>query len=159
MPSQNIPIITIHTAEQLRTAVEAFLDQSEACFALVIDRGGAILSECGAIPPATDPTIVSALAAGSFAAIRELALRVGEVEFKALHQEGCHAHILMSAIDDDAVLVTVFGAQTTLGLVRFYSARTVKTLAELLAETRNNQREAPIFSQADLAGAGTIFHR
>lgn len=156
---QSMPILTIQSAGQLLDALDEYLEKSEAGYALVIDRGGSILSQHGAIPPDTDTQIVAALAAGSFAAIRELALRVGEVEFKALHQEGKQAHIVMSAIDDDAVLVTVFGPQTTLGLVRFYSARTVISLAKILEDTRNNQCEAPIFSESDLPTAGNVFLR
>ena len=156
---QAMPILTLQSATQLVDALEDYLDKSEAGYALVIDRGGAILSQHGIIPENTDTQIVAALAAGSFAAVRELALRVGEVEFKALHQEGQQAHILMSSIDDDDVLVTVFGPQTTLGLVRFYSARVVKVLAKVLEETRNNQCETPIFSQTDLPTAGNMFLR
>ncbi|MDQ3313973.1 MAG: hypothetical protein M3505_04985 [Verrucomicrobiota bacterium] len=35
-----------------------------------------------------DVTIIAALAAGSFAATKELARRIGEVEFNALYQQG-----------------------------------------------------------------------
>lgn len=159
MPAPNIPIITIHAAEQLRSVLEDFLDKSEASFALVIDRGGAILSECGTVPPTTDPTIVSALAAGSFAATKELALRVGETEFSMLHQQGRHAHVLMCAIDEDAVLLTVFTEKTTVGLVRFYSKHTVKQVADVLLELRSTQYTAPIFSEEELAQATEMFRR
>jgi predicted regulator of Ras-like GTPase activity (Roadblock/LC7/MglB family) len=131
-----MPILTIAAAERLLKALEDYLENSEASFALIIDRGGAVLSQHGQIPPAMDPTIFSALAAGSFAATRELALRVGEREFSALHQQGKQSHIFMSSINNDAVLVTVFGTRTTLGLVRFYSASTVKHIAAILEQAR-----------------------
>src|SRR5476649_2168690 len=117
-----MPILTIQAAESLLKALEDFLDKSEASFALIIERGGSILSQNGEIPDTIDPTILSALAAGSFAAIREVALRVGETEFSAVHQQGRQSHIIMSAVNEDAMLMTVFGPQTTLGLVRCYSA-------------------------------------
>ena len=127
-----MPILTIESAEKLLKALEDFLDKSEASFALIIERGGSILSQYGKIPDTTDPTILSALAAGSFAATREVALRVGETEFSALHQQGRQSHVLMSAINDDAMLMTVFGPKTTLGLVRFYSVGAVKQIAAVL---------------------------
>ena len=131
-----MPILTIRAAENLLKVLEDFLDKSEASFALVIERGGSILSQHGEIPDTVDATILSALAAGSFAAIREVALRVGETEFSALHQQGRQSHILMSAINEDAMLMTVFGPKTTLGLVRFYSAGAVKQVAAVLEQAR-----------------------
>jgi predicted regulator of Ras-like GTPase activity (Roadblock/LC7/MglB family) len=131
-----MPILTIQAAGSLLKALEDFLEKSEASFALIIERGGSILSQHGEIPDTIDPTILSALAAGSFAATRELALRVGETEFSALHQQGRQSHILMSAINDEAVLMTIFGPKTTLGLVRFYSAGAVKQIAAVLEQAR-----------------------
>jgi predicted regulator of Ras-like GTPase activity (Roadblock/LC7/MglB family) len=132
-----MPILTIQAAGNLLKALEDFLEKSEASFALIIERGGSILSQHGDIPDSTDPTILSALAAGSFAATREVARRVGETEFSALHQQGRQSHILMSAINDDAMLMTVFGPKTTLGLVRFYSAGAVKQIAAVLEQARS----------------------
>ena len=138
-----MPILTIEAAERLLDTLQDFLDNSEASFALIIERGGAILGQHGDIPSSIDPTIVAALAAGSFAATRELALRVGETEFTALHQQGKDCQIFMSAVNEDAVLVTVFGSQTTLGLVRFYSVRAVKRIATILDHARG-QAQLPI---------------
>ena len=132
-----MPILTIQAAGNLLKALEDFLEKSEASFALIIERGGSILSQHGDIPDSTDPTILSALAAGSFAATREVARRVGETEFSALHQQGRQSHILMSAINDEAMLMSVFGPKTTLGLVRFYSAGAVKQIAAILEQARS----------------------
>ena len=129
-----MPILTVEAAEGLLKALDEYLENSEASFALVIDRGGAILTQHGQIPPSTDPTVFAALAAGSFAATRELALRIGETEFSALHQQGKHSHILITSINDDAVLVSVFGPKTTLGLVRFYAVGTAKRIAVVLEQ-------------------------
>ena len=127
-----MPILTVEAAEGLLKTLEDFLEQSEASFALIIDRGGAILGHHGQIPPSTDPTVFTALAAGSFAATRELALRVGETEFSALYQQGRQSHILITSVNEDSALVTVFGPKTTLGLVRFYSVGVAKRIAVLL---------------------------
>ena len=139
----SMPILTIEAAESLLSVLEDFLDSSEASYTLIIERGGAILGQHGEIPSFVDPTIVAALAAGSFAATRELALRVGESEFSALHQQGKERQIFMSAINEDAILVTVFGPRTTLGLVRFYSVRAVKRIASIL-DSASEQSHIPI---------------
>jgi predicted regulator of Ras-like GTPase activity (Roadblock/LC7/MglB family) len=145
-----MPILTFEAAGNLARVLENFLEHSEASFSLIIDRGGAVLGEHGQIPSSIDPTILAALAAGSFAATRELALRIGESEFSALHQQGKQSQILMSAINDDAVLVTVFGPKTTLGLVRFYSASAVKQIAAVL-ERACRESQIPIDLGSELA--------
>ena len=148
---QSTPILTVQSANALLDVLEDFLDKSEANFAMVIERGGAVLSQCGAIPEATDTSIVAALAAGSFAATKELALRIGEQEFTALHQQGEGSQLFMIAISEDAVLVTVFGNQTTLGLVRFYSGRAVKQIGTVLDEARNHHHVPAAFTTRDVA--------
>ena len=156
---QSIPILDIGSTGQLMAALEDFLDKSEATFAMVIDRGGAVLTQHGTLPDNTDSTILAALAAGSFAATKELAMRIGEPELTALHQQGARSQILMSAVDEDSVLVTIFGTQTTQGLVRFYSASAIKHVNEILRETRANQQNLPVFSESDLPSATPIFDR
>lgn len=152
------PILTIETAENLIKALEDFLEHSEASFALIIDRGGAVLSQHGQIPPAMDTTIFSALAAGSYAATRELALRVGETEFSALHQQGKRSQILISSINDNAVLASVFGPKTTLGLVRFYSASAVKRIATLLEKASRDSRIPIEIGREITDGLQEVFH-
>jgi predicted regulator of Ras-like GTPase activity (Roadblock/LC7/MglB family) len=110
-----------------------------------------VLSQCGTIPADADTAVVAALAAGSFAATKELALRIGEQEFSALHQQGENAQLFMVAVCEDAVLVTVFGNQTTLGLVRFYSGRAVKQIATVLDEARSHHYVPPLFTTRDVA--------
>lgn len=153
---QSTPILTVQTANRLLDVLEDYLDKTEANYTMVIERGGSILSELGTIPESPDMTIVAALAAGSFAATKELALRIGEREFTSLHQQGENYQIFMCYVSEYAVLITVFGNQTTLGLVRFYSARTVKQIAQVLEES-THQYAAPVFTTRDLGAAGLAF--
>jgi predicted regulator of Ras-like GTPase activity (Roadblock/LC7/MglB family) len=155
---QALAILTVESAERLLKALEEYLDHSEASYALIIDRGGAILSQLGAIPPSVDPTTLSALAAGGFAATRELALRVGEHEFSALHQQGKHSQILICSIQEEAMLLTVFGPKTTLGLVRFYSARAVKQIAAILDRARGESRIPIDLGHEVASGLQDVFH-
>ena len=79
-----------------------------------------MISQCGD-HEVMDVTIIAALAAGSFAATKELARRIGEVEFQQLYHQGSGSHIFMNSVDDDTIMITVFGKETTVGLVRYYS--------------------------------------
>jgi predicted regulator of Ras-like GTPase activity (Roadblock/LC7/MglB family) len=144
-------------AQRLQSLLADFLDKTQATFSLVIDRGGSILCQHGNLDESIDCTILAALAAGSFAATKELAARLGEPEFNTLHHQGKTANILVNTVDDDAVLMTVFGPETTVGLVKFYSVGTVTCLAELLKEARSSPDSQVAISRQDITGVGNIF--
>ena len=52
----------------------------------------------------------------------------------ALYQQGRQSHILISSVNEDSALVSVFGPKTTLGLVRFYSTSAAKRIAAVLEQ-------------------------
>lgn len=126
-----IPCLTIQDVATLDGVLAEFLAKSEAELTVVIDRGGNVISQYGDMT-VMDVTIIAALAAGSFAATKELARRIGEVEFNALYHQGNGNHIFMNSVDDETIMITVFGRRTTVGLVRFYSSGTAQNMALLL---------------------------
>jgi predicted regulator of Ras-like GTPase activity (Roadblock/LC7/MglB family) len=136
-----IPVLTIEDVAAVDGVLEDFLRKTESDLTVVIDRGGNVISQFGDMD-VTDVTVVAALAAGSFAATRELARRIGELEFNALYHQGNGTHIFMNSVDEDTIMITVFGRRTTVGLVRFYSAAAAQRLAEILKSLR--QRTAAI---------------
>ena len=126
-----IPVLTIEDVATLDGVLGEFLKKAEAELTVVIDRGGNGISQFGDMT-VMDVTIIAALAAGSFAATRELARRIGEVEFNALYHQGNGSHMFMNSVDDDTIMITVFGSRTTVGLVRFYSTTTAQNIATIL---------------------------
>jgi len=42
----------------------------------------------------------------------------------------------MNSVDDDTIMITVFGAHTTVGLVRFHSAAAAQNVAQTLKSLR-----------------------
>src|SRR5918912_3771056 len=127
----SIPVLTIEDVATLDNVLADFLRKAEAELTVVIDRGGNVISQYGDMT-VMDVTIIAALAAGSFAATRELARRIGEVEFNALYHQGNGSHIFMNSVDDETIMITVFGPRTTVGLVRFYSTAASQQIAEVL---------------------------
>src|SRR6202166_839551 len=102
-----IPVLTINDVAALDGVLGDFLKKAEADMTVVIDRGGNVISQYGDVD-VMDVTIIAALAAGSFAATRELAKRIGETEFNALYHQGNSSHMFMNSIDDDTIMITVF---------------------------------------------------
>ena len=104
-----IPCLTIEDVATLDGVLAEFLKKAEAELTVVIDRGGNVISQYGDMT-VMDVTIIAALAAGSFAATKELARRIGEVEFNALYHQGNGNHIFMNSVDDDTIMITVLAA-------------------------------------------------
>src|ERR1700675_4934220 len=123
--------LTIKDVATLDGVLSDFLKKTEADLTVVIDRGGNVISQFGDMS-AMDVTIIAALAAGSFAATRELARRIGEVEFNALFHQGNGSPMFKNSVDEDTIMITVFGTRTTVGLVRFYSAAAAQSVAGIL---------------------------
>lgn len=139
---ETIPFLTKEDVANLDSLLLDYLQKSEASVTMVIDKGGTIIAQQGEMG-SIDVMIVAALAAGSFAATKELARRIGEMEFSALYHQGKGQHIFMSSLDEHTIIITVFGEKTTVGLVRFYTVNVTSALATLLNTLR--KRDASDF--------------
>jgi predicted regulator of Ras-like GTPase activity (Roadblock/LC7/MglB family) len=151
-----IPILTIEDVAHIDAVLQDYLQKSESDLTVIIDKGGNVISQCGD-HAVMDVTIIAALAAGSFAATKELARRIGEVEFNALYHQGNGSHIFMNSVDDDTIMITVFGQTTTVGLVRFYAMSACQSLATLLTELREKPQISSFrFSADDIVSSAML---
>jgi predicted regulator of Ras-like GTPase activity (Roadblock/LC7/MglB family) len=135
----SIPVLTVKDVAMLDGVLGDFLKKAEADLTVVIDRGGNVISQFGDMS-VIDVTIFAALAAGSFAATRELARRIGEVEFNALYHQGDGSHMFMNSVDDETIMITVFGTDTNVGLVRYYSVSAAQSVAAILKSLRSTNQ-------------------
>lgn len=146
-------MLTIEDVANIDQVLQEYLQKSESQLAVIIDKGGNVISQCGDLE-VMDVTIIAALAAGSFAATKELARRIGEVEFNALYHQGNGNHIFMNSVDDDTIMITVFGADTTVGLVRYHATGACQTMAILLDSLRSRQQTHEFhFDSADIVAS------
>jgi predicted regulator of Ras-like GTPase activity (Roadblock/LC7/MglB family) len=147
-----IGMLTVEDQMAIEQRLADFLAKSEAQWSALVDKGGNLFAQSGDTG-SLDLSILSALAAGSFAATHELAKRLGESEFSALYHEGHGQHILMSALAHECLLVTIFGDRTNIGLVRFYAQQATVTLNELLKQAQAKEGTiAPLLLEGDFLG-------
>ena len=145
-------MLTAEDQMAIESRLADFITKSEAQWSALVDKGGNLLAQSGDTG-SLDLSILSALAAGSFAATHELAKRLGESEFSALYHEGHGQHILMSALNHECLLVTIFGERTNIGLVRFYAQQATVSLNELLSGARDKEAlAAPLQIDGDFLG-------
>ena len=157
---ETIPFLTKEDVGTLDQILGDYLQKSEAVFSVVIDRGGTVIAQQGE-EGKMDVTIVAALAAGSFAATRELARRIGEDEFSALYHQGKDHHILMNALDEQTIIITIFDEKTTVGLVRFYTVNVADQLVAFLRRLRErNVSDIPELDESgELMPGSDIFKK
>ncbi len=81
-------------------------------------------------PPHADADTLSlaALAAGSFAATRQLAEVLKEREFSLLFHEGRESNLHVMQVTEQILLLITFGHDTQVGRVRLYTGRAVEVL-------------------------------
>ena len=149
---ETIPFLTQEDAALLDNLLLDYLQKSGASLAVVVDKGGAIIAQHGDAG-SINIAIVAALAAGAFAATKELAQQIGETEFSALYHQGERQHILMSALDEHSMIITVFGECTTVSLVRFYTVNAIARLALQLKKMRQDKVAGACFPPSPSATA------
>lgn len=91
-------------------------------------------------PPEADADTLSlaALAAGSFAATRQLAQVLKEREFSLLFHEGKESSLHVMQVTDQILLLITFGRETQVGRVRLYTSRAVDALKPVFEAAENS---------------------
>jgi hypothetical protein len=60
--------------------------------------------------------------------------------------------MFMNSVDEDTIMITVFGTRTTVGLVRFYSAAAAQSVAGILKALQRGGHGLE-FTAADISAA------
>ncbi len=114
----------------ITTSLEAFLKDSNARCALLVDRSGQLVATVGE-QPKFDPTTFATLTAADFSANDQLARLIGENDFNSLFHQGEKESMYLADIARKVILVVLFDNRTTLGLVRLKMKEVVAELAKL----------------------------
>jgi predicted regulator of Ras-like GTPase activity (Roadblock/LC7/MglB family) len=130
-----LPPLIEEDVRMLDAALDDFLRRSEAGVALIIDKGGPLISQRGS-PGSFDTTTISALAAGSFCATQAIAGLIGETTFSNIYQQGEHHSLLFCNIDDDVLLIVIFKADISVGAIKYYAVSTVAQISQQLQKAR-----------------------
>lgn len=130
-----LPQLQIEDMQVMDGALDELLRKTEATAALIIDRGGPLVTERGSTQE-FDTTTMAALAAGSFSATQAFAERVGETDFTSVYQQGNRNSILVSMIDDALLMILVFRADLGVGIMKHYAKAAVDRIAGQIGKAR-----------------------
>ena len=124
-------VLTAPILEQTREHIEHELVAAGIHTVLLIDEAGNVVASSGRDVDKVDTTALAALAAANFGATSQIAKLIGEDDFSILFHKGKKDSIHFSRIGEKFILVTVFGDDISLGLVRLRVAEVGKTIGKV----------------------------
>jgi predicted regulator of Ras-like GTPase activity (Roadblock/LC7/MglB family) len=104
--------------------------EAHAKVVFLVDKNGQLIASSGQAQN-LDTTSLASLTAGNVAAMGGLAKLIGEKEFPTQFHEGEHESLHMSIVGGRVVLVVIFDASSSLGLVRLRVKRAGDDLAKI----------------------------
>ena len=114
--------------EAIDASIQENLIRSGVKYVILIDMAGNTIVKQDDGKCDLDSLAFSALAAGNFAAVDAMAKLVGESEFSLLFHKGEKASIHFSRVSNEYLLITMFGKDLSLGLLRLKVADTIAAI-------------------------------
>jgi predicted regulator of Ras-like GTPase activity (Roadblock/LC7/MglB family) len=154
-----LPQLVEEDIQLMDTVLNDLLSKSEATSALVLDKGGFLLTQCGDTRR-FDATTLGALAAAMYAATQGIASLVSEVNFSSVYQQGENFSILVHDVDENCLLLVIFKAQISVGAVKYYALTTITQIAKQmkLAQARSPD-EGLDLSVLNIADTADLFRK
>ena len=142
---------------ELNNAMQELLIKSDANTAVIIDKGGFIITQYGRNLE-IDTTTLAALSAASFAATEGIATLVGETNFSSIYQQGDHSSLLVVNVDEFCLLTIIFKATLSVGAIKYYASDTIQRVAAQLKRAHSRAPGAGLdLSMLNLADPSPIF--
>jgi predicted regulator of Ras-like GTPase activity (Roadblock/LC7/MglB family) len=122
-----------HFVDALREPVERFVRDTRVRLVLLVNRSGQVLAQHG-FTRTLDVIGVAALAAGIHASSSAIATLLRQEKFGHLHQAGSADQVFLASFRtpaEDLILVTVFGEDSSIGMVRVFYESFTEQVASL----------------------------
>src|SRR6266513_1829304 len=152
-----LPQLLEDDIRQIERALNDLLTKSEATSALLIDKGGFLITQCGDTRR-FDTTTLGALAAAMYAATQGIASLVSEVNFSSVYQQGENFSLLVHDVDEHCLLAVIFRAQISVGAVKYYGITTISQVAQQLQTAQARSPEEGLdLSVLNIADTADLF--
>ncbi len=124
-----LPQLIEEDVQRLDEILRELLAQTDGTTALVIDKGGFLISSCGDSRQ-FDLTTIAALASGAYMANQTIANLVHETNFNSVYQQGEKHSMFVLSVDEFCMLVVIFRSQLSVGVIKYFSAPAAASIAE-----------------------------
>lgn len=113
----------------MNVSLRDLLRKTEADTAVIIDKGGFLITQQGDDVEDLDIVTLAALCSNTFAASQGIAGLIGEEDFSSVYQQGEHNSLLVINVDEYSLLIIIFRASISVGAVKYYSPVTIRKIA------------------------------
>ncbi len=114
-----LPQLVEEDIQRLDDELRELLEKSDATTALIMDKGGFLISSQGDSRQ-FDLTTIAALASGAYMANQTIANLVHETNFNNVYQQGQRFSMFVIDVDEFCLLGVIFKAQVTVGVVKYF---------------------------------------
>jgi predicted regulator of Ras-like GTPase activity (Roadblock/LC7/MglB family) len=154
-----LPQLLEEDIERINDALRELLKQTDATTAVVIDKGGFLITHQGDARQ-FDLTTIAALASGAYMANQTIANLVHETNFSSVYQQGESYSMFAICIDEHCLLVVIFAARLSVGAVKYFAQPAVDAVARQLKAAQDRDPEAGLdLSVLNLADPSELFKR
>ena len=154
-----LPELLTEDVQQFNEALTELLFQTEATTALIMDKGGFLITHQGDAQQ-FDLTTIAALTSGAFMANQTIASLVRETHFNSVYQEGEKLSLFAVNIDEHCLLLIVFKPEAGVGAVKYYAMPAAEKIAQQIKVARmRNPNGGVDLSVLNLANSASIFQK
>jgi predicted regulator of Ras-like GTPase activity (Roadblock/LC7/MglB family) len=154
-----LPQLIEEDIHRLGVVLQELLRLTEASTALIIDKGGFLITYQGNADE-FDLTTIAALASGAYLANQTIANLVHETNFNSVYQQGEKYSILATCAGEEALLVVIFEASRSVGVVKYFSEPAVeKVVAQLKIAYERDPGEGLDLSILNVADTSGVFKK
>jgi predicted regulator of Ras-like GTPase activity (Roadblock/LC7/MglB family) len=154
-----LPQLIEEDIRQVDEVLAEFLNQADLLGALIIDKGGFLITHQGNTGD-LDLTTIGALASGAFMASQTIAGLVNEKNFNSTFQQGEKFSLYILEVDSECLLAVIFCSATGLGLVKYYGNTAAAAIARQLGLARERNPAGGFdLSMMNLANPGELFRK
>ena len=152
-----LPQLIDEDIQALDQVLGEILIRSEASTALIVDKGGFLITYQGEASE-FDLTTISALAAGAYLANLTIAKLIHEQNFNCVYQQGEKFSLLAINVDENCLLLVIFRAQIGVGVVKFYASRIRERITRQLQRAQERDPHSGLdLSELNLANTSSLF--
>ncbi len=154
-----LPQLIEEDITRLDDQLKELLQKSDATTALVIDKGGFLITSRGDADQ-FDLTTIAALASGAYLANQTIAQLVHETQFNSVYQQGQKFSMFVLCVDETSLLAIIFKAQVSVGLVKYFAAPCAVHIARQLKAAQDRDPGMGLdLSEINLMDPSEVFKR
>ncbi|MDB6122134.1 MAG: roadblock/LC7 family protein [Pedosphaera sp.] len=154
-----LPQLIEEDVHRLDFVLQELLTSCEATTALIIDKGGFLITHRGESEQ-FDLTTIAALASGAYLANQTIANLIHEENFDSVYQQGEKFSMFVLNVDQYCLLVLVFRAAISVGAVKYFAMGTGLKIAHQLEKARQRSpHEGLDLSVLNVADTSTLFRK